>query len=1048
MKIKILTIVLFLITAICFQSNAQDKNITGKVTSKEDGLPMPGVSVKVNGTTLGTQTDVKGNYTLTVPASSKSLEFSYLGYTKQNVNIGNNVLINITLDVNPNQLTEVIVTGVGSPTDRRKVAIAVETVSSKDLPGVPSGSLDQALVGKIAGAQIVSTSGQPGQQASILLRGINTLGSTQPMILVDGVQVNAGNNSNGSNSNLSSRLSDLDLSNVDRVEVVQGAAAATIYGAQGANGVIQIFTKRGAKDGQTRITLNSRASFDNALEGNFSIAKNHYYNTDAEGFITSDRTGKPRIARTSNGLWDAPSLPTLTGAVLNNKPFKEQTFNQFDQIFKNNVPTYNNNLNISGGAEKFDYAINASQLNQSSVINGKLNRTNLSLNIGAELFKNFTIRSTTQLVSSGNNTGGITGTNNINSALGTALGSRQFWDIKFKDSKGDFVSNPELQNSVNPFYNFQFRTYDAKNTRIVQGLDVNYKLPKFLTFNYKFGIDNYRYDFSEKIAYQLNNSVPTAGITPLNGRITFDRDGETLVNSLASVYIATDFKKDFNLNLPIQTNTQLSFDYRKRSYENVTTQGTGFPGFPPFSLNAAETKNNSQFITEFITYGYLVNQKIDYADLFGVSGGFRVDYSSAFGAGSEPFFFPRGDAYFRIGELVKSKTFYDIKLRGAYGEAGVQPGAYDRFIVLSSGNIGNSGSLSLPNTATNPNLGVQKSKEAEIGLDLGIKLGSSNWLSNLKLNATYWDRKSEDVIRAIDLPLSAGTSAIITNALTFSSKGFQFSLDADVLSTPNFKWTFATRFGTSRTIVDKISNGKDIVVGGSGSGQFVIREGEPLGAFFGAKPLSSIDQLNPTGARYIAQADEANFLIVNGMVVNKNTKAVSFTSDQTKIGDPNPDFNVSFVNTFSIYKNLTLSFQIDWIKGNQAYNQTKQWLYRDLIHGDLDKEITVGSETGAFVNYYNSLYQTNNTNSYFVEDASFIRFRDLSINYDFSHLLKLKRIKNAQLTLSGRNLFTITDYTGIDPEAAANINNPLNRGLDLYAFPNFRSYQIGLSFGF
>ena len=1047
MKKKLLSIFLVCVL-VASAALAQDKRITGKVTAREDGLPLPGVSVKVSGTNIGTQTDANGVYSINIPSAGKSLEFSFIGFLRQTLNIGAKTNINAVLENDQKQLSEVIVTGVGSPTDRRKVAIAVETVSSKDLPSVPSGSIDQALVGKIAGAQIVSTSGQPGQQASILLRGINSLGSTQPMILIDGVQVNAGNNANGSGSNLSSRLSDLDLSNIDRVEVVQGAAAATIYGAQGANGVIQIFTKRGVKDGQTRISFSSRASFDNAIRGDFALAQNHYYRTDANGFILSDLAGNPKIVRSADGLWDAPSLPPLTGALVNNKPFKEETFNHFDQIFKSNVPTYNHNINISGGAEKFDYAVNASQLNQTSTINGDLKRTNLSLNIGSELFKNFTIRATTQLIVSDNNTGGITGANNINSALGTALSSRQFWDIKFKDTKGNFVSNPELQNSVNPFYNFQFREYDAKNTRIVQGLDLNYKLPKFLTLNYKFGIDNYRYDFSDKIGFQLNTATPGAGITPINGRITYDRDSETLINSLATAYIATDFKKDFNFNIPIQTNTQISYDYRKSSFQSLTTQGTGFPAFPPFSINAAATKDNSQTVTDFVTFGYLVNQKIDYADLFGVSGGFRVDYSSAFGAGSEPFFFPRGDAYFRIGELLKSKTFYDVKLRGAYGEAGVQPGAYDRFIILNSGNIGNSGSLSLPATARNPNLGVQKSKEAEVGLDLGIALSSSKWLSALKLNATFWDRKSEDVIRAIDLPLSAGTGAILDNALSFSSQGFQFSLDADVLNSPNLKWNFATRFGTTRTIVDKISNGRDIVVGGGGSGQFVIREGEPLGAFFGKVPLSSVDQLNPNGVRYIPEANVNDFVIANGMVVNKTTKAVSFTSDQTKIGDPNPDFNVSFVNTFSIFKNLGLSFQIDWVQGNQAYNQTKQWLYRDLIHSDLDKEVTIGSETGAFVNYYNSLYQTNNTNSFFVEDASFVRFRDLSINYNFSDLIKLKRIKNAQLTFSGRNLFTITNYSGMDPEAAANINNPLNRGLDLYAFPNFRSYQLGISLGF
>lgn len=1038
---------LFILLFVAVNAIAQERTVTGTVTSAEDGLPLPGVSVKVKGGSTATQTGANGKFSIKVPSSNSVLVFSFIGTETKEVAAKTSVL-NVSLSADSKQLSEVVVTGVGSATDRRKVAIAVETVSAKELPSVPSSSIDQALVGKIAGAQISSTSGQPGQQASILLRGINTLGSTQPMILVDGIQINAGNNANGSGSNLSSRLSDLDLSNVERVEVVQGAAAATIYGAQGANGVIQIFTKRGVRNGQTRISFNSRASFDNAFVGNFKIAKNHYYNTDAQGFILSDLPGTPRISRDENGLWDVPSAPALNGTIQNNKPYKEQTFDHFDQLFKNNVPTYNNTLNISGGAEKFDYALNVSNLKQQSIINGDLTRTNVSINLGTELFKNFTVRSTTQLISSDNTTGGITGQNNVYGGLGSALSSRPFWDLTFRDTKGNFVSNPEQDNSVNPFYTFQFRNYSAKNTRIVQGIDLNYKFSKFLELNYKYGIDNYRYDFSDRIAYQLDTSTPGVGIDPYNGRITYDRDKETFQNSLLTAFIKTDFQKDFNFSLPIQTSTQLAYDYRKRAYQNVITEGTGFPGFPPFSLNAAETKDNSEFIEEFITYGYLVNQKVDYGDLFGVSGGVRVDYSSAFGAGSKAFVFPRADAYVRLGEFIKSKSLYELKLRGAYGEAGVQPGAYDRFITLNSGNIGNRGFLALPGTASNPDLGVQKSKETEVGIDAGISVGKGKWLERIKLNATYWTRTSEDVIRAIDLPLSSGTGAILDNALTFTSDGFQFSLDADVYNSTNLTWNFSTRFGASKTIVDKISNGREIVVGGGGSGQFVIKEGEPLGAFFGRKPLTSIDEVNPSGVRYIPEANAANFTITNGMVVNTATKQVQFTPEQFRIGNPNPDFNVSFVNSFTFYKNFGLSFQLDWVQGVEVYNQTKQWLYRDLIHGDLDVPVTVGNETGAFVNYYNSLYNTNQTNAYFVEDASFLRLRDLTLNYNLTSLLKNTFVKNANLSLTGRNLFTITNYSGIDPEAAANINNPLNRGLDLYAFPNFRSVQIGVSLGF
>jgi len=187
---------------------------------------------------------------------------------------------------------------------------------------------------------------------------------------------------------------------------------------------------------------------------------------------------------------------------------------------------------------------------------------------------------------------------------------------------------------------------------------------------------------------------------------------------------------------------------------------------------------------------------------------------------------------------------------------------------------------------------------------------------------------------------------------------------------------------------------------------------------------------------------------VNGYVVNKTNRTVQFTNELAPIGDPNPDFTMTFLNTFTLFQNLSIVTQLDWISGNDIYNQTRQWLYRDYLSGDFDQAVTINGETKPWVNYYNSLYNTNNSSTHFVEDGSFIRLRELTLNYNLTSALKSKWINNAQISLSGRNLFTITDYTGMDPEAAASFNNPLRRGLDLFSFPNFKTYQISLSLGF
>ncbi|MGD9978114.1 MAG: hypothetical protein AB7S54_09295, partial [Bacteroidales bacterium] len=286
-------------------------------------------------------------------------------------------------------------------------------------------------------------------------------------------------------------------------------------------------------------------------------------------------------------------------------------------------------------------------------------------------------------------------------------------------------------------------------------------------------------------------------------------------------------------------------------------------------------------------------------------------------------------------------------------------------------------------------------------------------------------------------------------AIDLSSKGFQLSIDVNVLTLNNFEWRFGTRFSTTETLVDKISNGLPVVVGSSGSGQTVIKEGYAVGAFFGTEPLTAINQKDPDGNYYIDQTTASDYEIVNGYVTNNEHKTVVFTTDQRQIGDATPDFSVSFFNDFTILKDVTFSFQIDWIKGAQAYNQTNQWLYRDRISQDFDKKITVDGDKQAWVNWWSSLYQTNNPNKHFVEDASFVRLRNVSISWDLTHLVKSKLIKGLVLSATGRNLFTITNYSGLDPEAVGTaVNDPLQRGIDLYSFPNFRTFSFGLNVNF
>ncbi len=1025
----------------------QDKTISGVVTD-EGNIPLPGVNILVKGTTNGTQTDFDGKYIIQTD-SGDVLVFSYIGLKTTERAVGTSDIINVQMQEDAQTLEEVVVTGVGAPTAKRRTAIAVESVKSKDLKPAPAGDLSQALIGKVPGARIQSTSGQPGQQQSILLRGINSLSNSQPMILVDGVQINTDNiangaevDPNGNDTNVTSRLADLDLADIERVEVIQGAAAGTIYGAQGANGVIQIFTKRG-EAGKARINFRSNVGFSSALRGNFGKTDRHFYETTEDGFLAADATGNRLLPDAQSGIWPTP-IGNIDENTQVNKPFAEETYDQLDQLFRENAVTYNTGLSVSGGSENVRYNTSLSHLNQQSVIFGRLKRSNFKVGINADITDKLSLSSTTTLITSDNTTGGITGADNVFGGLSNAINVPQYIDNNLRDALGNFVATPTGDNSVNPSYSFDNRFFNNDVVRLLQNIGINYRPYPFLELDYKFGIDHYENKFRD---FQKNETLfLSRGLTNPTGTLIERADTGTTQNSLLSAFLRFNAQEDFGWDVPIASTTHLAYDWRRQDVNQITVTGTELPTFSDnINMNQTGQQSVEAFDSSFRTFGYLINQKFDYGDYFGISAGVRVDWSSAFGEGSDAFVFPRGDVYLRVDELgfLNKDLFNQVKLRAAYGEAGIQPGAFDRIPILTAGQIENTPVLALPNILRNELLDVQVSKELEYGLDLTLTPGKGDWFNRIDVNATYYTRDSEDVIRAIDLAPSQGASSILTNAITIETEGFQAALSALVVQKEDFAWSSTVNFGTFNSDITDIANDADIALGNN----HILREGAPVGAFFGLAPLTSLTQTRSDGSRYIADADLDNFEIgPRGYVVNRDTKQAALTDEQELIGDPTPDFNMSFIQNFQILEHINFSFQLDWVQGNDIYNQTRQWLYRDLLHEDVAVPVTINGETGAWAAFYSNLYATNNPNAAFVEDGSFLRLRNATLSYDIGHLIK--GVSSFRMTLAGDNLLTWTDYKGLDPEAASNFNNPVERGLDQFAFPNFRTYSFGINVGF
>ncbi|WP_020598977.1 SusC/RagA family TonB-linked outer membrane protein [Spirosoma panaciterrae] len=1061
---KKLLLSLLFVCSICVVTWAQDRKITGKVTQIDDGTSLPGVSVVLKGTTVGTVTDSDGGYSLSVPAKG-TLIFSFIGMMTKEVELGASTVVNVKLSSDTKQLSEIVVTGTGVATDKRKLAISVESVSAKDLPQAPSASIDQALIGKIAGAQITSRSGTPGADVNILLRGINTINrGTSPMILIDGIQMGA------------TSLQTIDLNSIERVEVVQGAAAATIYGAQGANGVIQLFTKKG-KNGQLNIDISSSIAQNTYLNvGGVSKAMYHAFATDASNNIIGS-SGKPITYDATNGIYSEnvqynSTDPTAT----NSKPYNAnlQYHDHFAYFFKP-ANTVNNSIAISGGSQKADFSLSVSNSHQESNIinNGYFDRSNLTANVGAQLAKGLTLRSITQLAYTKN-----TLKTSDRTILYGMLNAYPLADFSLTTTDGSIPFNMNQTigiNASNPSYRQAYTRNNDNKVDIIQNINLNFKFPKFVELDAKYGLNFQTQNRDLEFANQSNNANVKYWVTQGSqnfisnyntantGDLTKYTNSKMFQNFLATATAVFDLKEDFGSSIPLKSITQALFDYRNSTVKEYTSAAIGLPAaYAPY--NAANTTSwrvYRDYQEPFITYGYLINQRFEYGDFAGISGGFRSDYSSAFGQGSKPFTFPRGDAFVRLSALpfwqnsAVNGFLPELKLRAAYGQAGIQPKPFDRYVTITPTTVGNTTAFYYANGQSNPALGVEVSQEIEVGTDMVFSLfKGSSWLNGIALAATYWDRQTKDAIYSVDVAPSVGLGTLIDNAFTLGSNGIQFSLNSTVYNGSALKWNTTINFGKqSSKIISVRGDAPVVVTSNAGSTNYVLKAGEKIGQLYGYKLIHSVDAKDPNGNFFIPQADQEAYTVAsNGIVVNKATKQPYFTADKYSFGDPNPKFNMSFINDFS-YKNfLTFGFQFDWVAGNHLYNQTKEWMYRDGIHSEYANPITIDGQTGAWTAFYRGVYAqrtANGTKDYFYEDASFLRLRNIQIGLDFAKLFKIPATKRLQLVLAGRNLWTLTKYTGFDPEISSGTSNSAwDRGTDHSTMPNFKSYQATLNIGF
>ena len=1060
---NIMKIIAIIIAVLCTAPVFAQTVVKGKITDAKDGSPIAGATVKVKGGKSSAGSNTDGTFELNSKIGS-TLEITEIGHLSQSV-LYTGGLLEIKMVQDQKALSEVVVTGVGSAVSKKKLGIAVESVNLSNQVKAPSGDVGQQLVGQIAGAQISSTNGNPGQALNIVLRGINTIqGGTSPMILIDGLEVRA------------TDLNSIDVNIIEKVEVVQGAAAASLYGAQGANGVIQLFTKK-AKSGKFNIDISSSTTSNELLNiGNVGKSKFHAFTTDANNNVVG-ANGQPINFDPALSLFDAAvQYSPLSITSYANKPYNQNLkfYDPYKMFFQKGY-VINNSITISGNSNKVDYLISASSNKQNSNFkgNGDYGRSNLTSKLGIELAKGLKFTSLTQLVYTKNTLNDQSGRNILYSLNNT----RPFANYDYKDLDGNYgvyFGGAAGVNSANPNFVNQYTSTLISKVDIIQNLNLNYHFPRFVELDAKYSLNvsntntNYRYEDQ-----RLNKNAVNTGHFYSNYNPNASKDGSstgeidnylertTFQNFIGTAIVKTDFEKDFHLNIPIKTTTTVAFDYRKNLYKKFQTYGYGAPGYSPWNASQASVyKVITDYVEPFITYGFLANQRFEYGDIAGVAVGVRSDLSSAFGSGAVAHTFPRGDGYLNISKFKfwdKTKianVLTDFKLRAAYGEAGRQPGAFQRFPVLGSANLGPNNVFTFPVTSPNPNLAVEVSKEAEYGFDLGFTLLKGNWLKNASLSFSYWKRSTDNAIYSVDAAASTGVGSILNNAFGLGSNGIQATFNLNVLSKKDFTWDFTTNYSHQTSEITRVSGADVIVTSAAGSTGITLKAGQKIGQLFGYLILKSVDQVDPTtGQPFIAKADQGKYSVAsNGYLINNATLRPVNSPKMYSFGDPNPKFNMSFINNFSYKGIVSLNMQWDWVNGSHLYNQTKEWMYRDGISSDYAKPITINGVTQAYTAFYRGMYQAgsnNGTKDYFYEDASFGRLRNLSVGVDFAKIFKIKGFQRLQLVLSGRNLITITKYTGMDPEVSSgSSNSAFDRGVDHNTLPNTRAYTIGLNVGF
>ncbi|MBP7270095.1 MAG: SusC/RagA family TonB-linked outer membrane protein [Bacteroidia bacterium] len=1075
---KTLTLLALLLAFCSLQVSAQDRTISGKVSSSQDNQTIPGVSVVVVGTTIGTSTDIDGNYKLNVPKTAKTLRYSGIGMRTKEVALGASNVLDVVLDADVMKLDEVVVTALGIKQEKKAVGYSVQDVGGDALTKAGSRDVINGMSAKVSGMTVINSTGTPGGSSFIRLRGWNSiLGSNSPLFVVDGVPMDnsynlSGNPDDGTNNGLesvsnSNRALDINPDDIESVTVLKGPAASALYGGSAANGAIIITTKKGkapaGKKGVS-VTFNSSIQWDQVnklpeLQDKFSQGTS--WETGTPSWYGPDYVsqaglgGYPRQvswgAMIDTLYWDGSDYKwdkngRIVGASDPNAKKKVTPYDPYD-FFRTGV-TYDNSIAISGGNDLASFRASVGHLKQTGIVPlSDWARTSVKFAGEAKVSQKLLTSGTVTYTNSGGRR--VQQGSNLSGIMLGLLRTPPTFD----NSNGvSDPSNPEAymfpdgtQRTYrggagydNPYWTINKNPFNDDVNRVFGTLTNVYNVTDWFDITHRIGTDFY--SDRRKQAFDINSRQNPAG------QIFEDQ------NFYRHVYSDLMFNFKYKLNDSWNGNFLVGNNFFSRKTQRVYTQGDGLnlPDF--YNMSNAQSVLTKEFTYRYRTASVFADWKIDFKDMLFLNATGRFEKSSTLPKDENVYFYPSASIGFVFTEALgmnNNKVLPFGKLRASIATVGNDASEYSLNNVFNGGFAGDGwtngvtfpfngvGGFTVADVAGNPNIKPEKTTSKEFGVDL-------RFLDNrLGVDFTVYQSNSVDQIIPVTIPGSSGFAGAILNSGELENKGIELMLNATPVKSKNFTWDLTLNWSRNRSKVISLYEGvESLYIGGFEGSDARAFVGQPYGVLYGG----------------VWERDGSGNIIIEDDPTSFYYGFPLASADLKVIGDPNPDWIGSISNTFT-YKRWSLNVLIERRQGGDIWNGTEGALtFFGMSELTEDRGTTKvfegvkasdGTPNDISVTLGEDWYTDNGggfgaVTEQFIEDGSYTRLRQASLTYSVDpKLIKGTPFSSIDLSVIGTNLLLITDYEGVDPETSlTGANN--SQGLDYFNNPGTKSYGVRL----